>query len=191
MTAAAPTDTVRTSWLTRSKALGVALLVAGMLSSAILVTAPGTFDVTDPRRGFLVWMDDVVVLGPVDGYRYNPYDYPPGTKTLLGLAGKAGDAVGISRPNSLKILLLTFQAHHGVGRVRVDRQHAARPVRSGCARRSALSARAIWTFCMRRFWWPRSSVFNETGRSGVGPVARCAVRSNRSPWFCCPSMRCT
>ena len=86
------------------------MLVAGMLSSAVLVTAPGTFDVTDPRRGFLVWMDDVVVLGPVEGYRYNPYDYPPGTKTLLGLAGKVGDAVGISRPNSLKILLLTFQA---------------------------------------------------------------------------------
>ena len=100
----------RTSWLFRSKTLGVALLVAGMLSSAILVTAPGTFDVTDPRRGFLVWMDDVVVLGPVDGYRYNPYDYPPGTKTLLGLAGKVGDAIGISRPNSLKLLLLGFQA---------------------------------------------------------------------------------
>jgi hypothetical protein len=55
-------------------------------------------------------MDDVVILGPVEGYRYNPYDYPPGTKTLLGLAGKAGDAIGLSRPNSLKLLLLTFQA---------------------------------------------------------------------------------
>jgi hypothetical protein len=85
------------------------LLVAGVLSSTALATAPGTFDVTDPRRGFLVWMDDVVVLGPVEGYRYNPYDYPPGTKTLLGLAGTIGDAAGISRLNSLKLLLVTFQ----------------------------------------------------------------------------------
>jgi hypothetical protein len=101
---------LRTSWLTRSRALGVAFLVAGTLSSAVLVTAPGTFDVTDPRRGFLVWMDDVVILGPVEGYRYDPYDYPPGTKTLLGLAGTAGDALGLSRSNSLKLLLLAFQA---------------------------------------------------------------------------------
>ena len=99
-----------TTWLSRSRVLGIALLITGMLSSAVLVSAPGTFDVTDPRRGFLVWMDDVVILGPTEGYRYNPYDYPPGTKTLLGLAGKAGDAVGLSRPNSLKLLLLTFQA---------------------------------------------------------------------------------
>ena len=102
-------DGLRTIRTARSKALGIALLAAGMFSSAVLVTAPGTFDVTDPRRGFLVWMDDVVVLGPVEGYRYNPYDYPPGTKTLLGLAGHAGDALGLSRPNSLKLLLLAFQ----------------------------------------------------------------------------------
>jgi hypothetical protein len=108
--AAASAQRAQSSWLIRSKALGLAMLAAGMLSSTLLITAPGTFDVTDPRRGFLAWMDDVVVLGPVDGYRYNPYDYPPGTKTLLGLAGKTGDALRISRPNSLKLLLLTFQA---------------------------------------------------------------------------------
>ena len=107
---AVSTGSAQRRWLTRSKVLGLALLAAGVLNSAFLVTAPGTFDVTDPRRGFLVWMDDVVILGPVDGYRYNPYDYPPGTKTLLGLAGKAGDAVGLSRSNSLKLLLLGFQA---------------------------------------------------------------------------------
>jgi hypothetical protein len=107
---AVPIDERRAGWLTRARALGIGLLLAGVLSSTALVTAPGTFDVTDPRRGFLVWMDDVVILGPVDGYRYNPYDYPPGTKTLLGLAGTIGDAVGISRPNSLKLLLLSFQA---------------------------------------------------------------------------------
>jgi hypothetical protein len=81
-----------------------------VLSSAVLATAPGTFDVTDPRRGFLVWMDDVVVLGPIEGYRYNPYDYPPGAKALMGLAGTVGDALGLSRPNSLKAMLLGFQA---------------------------------------------------------------------------------
>lgn len=105
-----PTVENRVGWLTRARALGLVLLVTGVLSSTALATAPGTFDVTDPRRGFLVWMDDVVILGPVDGYRYNPYDYPPGTKTLLGLAGMVGDAAGISRPNSLKLLLLAFQA---------------------------------------------------------------------------------
>jgi hypothetical protein len=107
--AAAPAGVGRTL-LSRWKSLGIALLVAGVLGSAVLATAPGTFDVTDPRRGFLVWMDDVVVLGPIDGYRYNPYDYPPGTKMLLGLAGATGDALGLSRPNSLKLLLLGFQA---------------------------------------------------------------------------------
>ena len=108
--AVAPAGDSRVGLLTRARALGLVLLVAGVLSSTVLATAPGTFDVTDPRRGFLVWMDDVVILGPVEGYRYNPYDYPPGTKTLLGLAGTIGDAAGISRPNSLKLLLLGFQA---------------------------------------------------------------------------------
>lgn len=100
----------RAGWLTRSRVVGIGLLLAGLLSSSLLVSAPGTFDVTDPRRGFLTWMDDAVVLGPIEGYRYNPYDYPPGTKTLLGLAGSIGDAFGMTRPMSLKVMLLQFQA---------------------------------------------------------------------------------
>jgi hypothetical protein len=89
---------------------GAALLLAGMLASAALFTAPGTFDVTDPRVGFLAWMDDAVEHGPVDGYRVDPYDYPPGAKALLGAAGSLGDRLGLERAASFKLLLLLFQA---------------------------------------------------------------------------------
>jgi hypothetical protein len=98
------------TWQRRQTLVGAVLLALGMLSSVALINAPGTFDVTDPRVGFLAWMDDSVRYGLVDGYRWDPYDYPPGTKVLLGLAGRAGDAIGITRAESLKALLLVFQA---------------------------------------------------------------------------------
>ena len=101
---------VRGSSYSHPRLLGAILLLAGMVSSAVLVTAPGTFDVTDPRVGFLQWMDDSVRYGLIEGYRWDPYDYPPGTKVLLGLAGRTGDAIGFTRLESLKFLLLLSQA---------------------------------------------------------------------------------
>lgn len=90
--------------------MGAALLVAGIAASIALFSSPGTYDVTDERRGFLTWMADAVELGPIEGYRANPYDYPPGSKLLLGAAGSVGDAAGLDRPTSYKLLLLFFQA---------------------------------------------------------------------------------
>jgi hypothetical protein len=94
--------------------LGLILLTAGLWSSLALLSSPGTYDVTDPRRGFLVWMDHAVSMGPIEGYQFRPYDYPPGAKALLGVAGSAGDWLGLERSDSLKLLLLGFQTLTGL-----------------------------------------------------------------------------
>jgi hypothetical protein len=96
------------SRLSRSNLVGALLLAAGIAISIPLFSTPGTFDVTLPRYGFLTWMDEAVRHGVRDGYRLNPYDYPPGTKVLLGIAGATGDRLGLSRPTSFKTLLFLF-----------------------------------------------------------------------------------
>jgi hypothetical protein len=52
-----------------NRLVGGVLLAAGILTSIALAPAPGTLDVTNPRYGFLSWMNDAVEDGITGGYR--------------------------------------------------------------------------------------------------------------------------